>query len=569
MTNEQPGAREAGEARVDAADAVAGLEMLLAEGPYGPLRRVLPLAPAVRMAGALAGRPLTVARRGAALAAELARIGLCRSTLAPPPRDQRYADPAWSGNPLLRRSVQAHIAARGVASDLIADAELDGTDDESVRSALDTLADALAPSNTPLNPVAWREALETGGASVVRGARRLITDLATPPRLPATVEPDAFEVGTDVAATPGAVVLRTPVFELIQYLPQTDEVRDLPLLVVPPMVTRYYLADLAPGRSIVEHLVRGGQQVFLLSWRNPGTQHATWDLDTYGRAVLEAMNACEHVARTDRMSMMAFGSGGTITAMLLAHLAEIGEQERVASLTFVASVLDHHEEAGTAGATLVPKARAAMAASQRTGYLDGRVLAEAHAWMRPADLVWPYWVHNYLGGQSPPASEVLFWLADTVRLPAGLHRDLVTIALDNPLVTPGASSMLGTAIDLSKVDRDAYVVAGITGRPSTWRSCYRTALLLGGTSRFVLGGSTASVVCPPGEATATFRVADTTPPEAERWLVGARAVAGSWWSDHLAWLNERSGPLRDAPPELGGRGMHAVAPAPGEYVLQR
>ncbi|WP_433280511.1 PHA/PHB synthase family protein [Pseudonocardia xinjiangensis] len=569
MTSGHPGGRGAG---LDAAEAALGLELLLTgSATGGPLRRVLPLAPAARLAASLASRPLTVARRGTVLAVELARIGLGRSSLAPAPQDQRYADPAWD-HPLLRRIVQTHLAAGATVSDLIADAELDGADDERVRSAVGTLADALAPSNTPLNPLAWRSALGTGGASIVRGAARLVGDLGSPPRVPATTEPDAFEVGTHVAATPGAVVLRTPVFELIQYLPQTEEVRDLPLLVVPPMATRYYLADLAPGRSIVEHLVRGGQQVFLLSWRNPGPEHASWDLDTYGQAVLDAMDACEHITRTHRTSLMAVSSsGGTVTAMLLAHLAAIGAQERVASVTFVVAALDREEVDAPVSPAARQAAQAAVAASQRRGHLDGAALVEAHAWAHPDDLVWPYWVHSYLCGEAPPASEDLFWLADTVRVPAGLHRDLVAVALGNALATPGAAEMLGTAVDLSKVDRDAYVVAALGGHSAVWRSCYRTTGLLGGTTRFVLAtnGSTASVIDPPGTPAAGFRVAETTPPAAERWLAAARPVPGSWWSDHLAWLGDRSGPVRDAPPELGGRGLHAVAPAPGEYVLQR
>jgi poly(3-hydroxyalkanoate) synthetase len=516
------------------------------------------------MATALAGRPLTVASRGAGLAAELARIGLGRSTLAPSPHDERYADPAWSDNPLLRRFVQAHIAAGAIASDLIADAHLDGPDDERIRSALTALVDALAPSNSPLNPVVWRAAL--GGESAVRGVARLAADLAAPPRVPPAPEAGGFEVGTNVAATPGAVVLRTPVAELIQYLPQTEEVRDLPLLVVPPMATRYYLADLAPRRSIVEHLVRGGQQVFLLSWRNPGPEHGVWDLDTYGRAVLDAMDACEHITRTPGTSLMAFSwSGGAVTAMLLAHLAAIGAQQRVASVTFAASVLDREGH----GNHDTDAARAAVEASARLGYLDGSGLVAALVRRQPDDLRPNRAPHHGTGRPAAPAPEVLSWLADTVRLPAALHHDLVDVAQDNKLVTPGAAAMLGTAVDLSKVDRDAYVVAGVGSH--TWRSCYRTTGLLGGTSRFVLstGGPTASVVCPPDDPDAEFHVAQATPPDAGHWLAAARPVAGSWWADHLAWLGERSGPLRDAPPELGGRGMHAVAPAPGEYVLQR
>lgn len=553
------------------ADVATGLDMLLTDGALGPLRRMLPAAAGVRFALSLAARPVTVTRRGVGLAAELTRIGVGASAVAPHPKDKRYADPAWDDNPVLRRLVQAHIAAGGTVADLVADADLGWADDERIRFAVGNLVDALAPSNSLLNPVVWRSARETGGASLVRGARRLVDDLASAPRVPSMVEPDAFTVGTDVAATPGAVVLRTPVFELIQYLPQTEQVRETPLLIVPPTINKYYVADLAPGRSIVENLVRNGQQVFLMSWRNPTAEHADWDLDTYGRAILDAMAACEKITRTPRTALMAFCSGGMITSMLLGHLAATGAQERVASVTFAVTVLDQ-EKAGTTGALLDPEtARRAVAASQKKGYLDGRTLAEVFAWLRPNDLIWSYWVNNYLAGKPPKAFDILFWNADTTRMTAGLHRDFIDIALRNALVTPGAATMLGTPVDLSKVDRDTYLIAGIADHLCAWQSCYRSTALLGGTSRFILStsGHIASMVNPPGNPKASFRVDTETPADAETWLANARTVPGSWWPDHVRWLAQRSGAERDAPPELGTRGMHPLVPAPGDYILQR
>ncbi|MDN5749212.1 MAG: alpha/beta fold hydrolase [Pseudonocardia sp.] len=555
------------------ADVATGLDLLLTDGALGPLRRMLPAAAGLRLALSLAGRPATVTRRGVGLAAELTKIGVGASEVAPHPKDKRYAHPAWADNPLLRRLVQAHIAAGGTAADLVADAELGWADDERVRFAVGNLIDALAPSNSLLNPSAWRAAIDTRGASMVRGARRLVGDLAAPPRVPSMVEPDAFTVGTDVATTPGAVVLRTPVFELIQYLPQTESVHELPLLIVPPTINKYYVADLAPGRSIVENLVRSGQQVFLMSWRNPGPEHASWGLDTYGQAILDAMEACETITRTTRTSLMAFCSGGMITSMLLAHLAAVGAQERIASVTFAVTVLDQ-EKAGTTGALLDPEtARAAVAASQKKGYLDGRTLAEVFAWLRPNDLIWSYWVNNYLRGEAPKAFDILFWNADTTRMTANLHRDFIDIALSNALVTPGAATMLGTAVDLSKVDRDSYVIAGVADHLCAWQSCYRTTELLGGTSRFILStsGHIASMVNPPGNPKASFRVGSerATAAGAEAWLAVAETQKGSWWPDHVAWLAQRSGAERDAPPELGARGLHAIVPAPGEYILAR
>ncbi|MDN5931777.1 MAG: alpha/beta fold hydrolase, partial [Pseudonocardia sp.] len=454
------------------------------------------------------------------------------------------------------------------------DAELDWADHERVQFAVGNVIDALAPSNSLLNPAAWKAARDSRGASVVSGVRRLVGDLSSAPRVPSMVEPDAFTVGGDVAATPGAVVLRTPVFELIQYLPQTEEVREVPLLIVPPTINKFYVADMSPGRSIVENLVREGQQVFLMSWRNPGAEHAHWDLDTYGQAILDAMGACETISRRPRTSLMAFCSGGMITAMLAGHLAAIGAQDRVASVTFAVTVLDQ-AKAGTTGALLDPEtARHAVEQSQKKGYLDGRTLAEVFAWLRPNDLIWSYWVNNYLRGRAPKAFDILFWNADTTRMTAGLHRDFIDIAMTNALVTPGATTMLGTPVDLSKIDRDMYVIAGIADHLCAWQSCFRTTRMLGGESRFVLStsGHIASMINPPGNPKASFRVAPPTtvtpsPISADAWLAVADTVQGSWWPDHVAWLAARSGADVDAPAELGGRGLPAVVPAPGDYVL--
>ena len=261
------------------------------------------------------------------------------------------------------------------------------------------------------------------------------------------------------------------------------------------------------------------------------------------------------------------GAGGTITAMLLAHLAACGSQDRVAAVTLAGTVLDARSGQRDPAAAL-----AAVAESERAGHLDGRPLLAELAWRAPDTLLWPQAVQSYLSDGEPPSSEVLFWLTDTTRAPAALHRDLVDVALRAPLAVPGAATVLGTPVDLAKVDRDCYLVAGASDPVTTWHDAYAVADLLGGTCRFVLatGGHAASLVCPPGGVGAGFRAGTAVPGgDPERWLAEAEEQPGSWWTDHLAWLVARSGPVQDAPPELGGRGMHALAPAPGAYVLGR
>src|SRR3954453_17788817 len=571
---EAPAARRAAEAPgpdPDAAEAVTGLDMVLVDGALGPLRRLVPPArTTLNFARSLAGKPDVVGKRARYLARELGRIGLGRSEVEPSKKDRRFADPAWSGNPLLRRVMQAHIATAQTAAQLVEDADLDWQDDERIRFSMTNLVDALAPSNPPLNPLLWKAVIDTGGRNAVTGIRRMVSDLLSPPRVPSMVEPDAFTVGKDLAVTPGAVVFRSDVFELIQYRPTTPTVRAVPLVMVPPTINKFYVTDLAPGRSIVEHYVAGGQQVFMMSWRNPDERHADWGLDTSGQAILDAMDAVERATGSRQVALQAFCSGGIITAMLLAHLAATGGLGRGAAASFAVTVLDW-SHAGTIGALMDKEAvEDAVAKSRKKGYLDGAMLAEVFAWLRPNDLVWNYWVNNYLQGKPPPAFDILYWNADTTRMSAGLHRDFIEVATGNGLARPGATTMLGSPVDLSAIDVDTYVTAGIADHLCPWQSCYRTTQLLGGESRFVLStnGHIASLVNPPGNPKSTFQGAESTPADPQPRLGSASTPKGSWWPDFLSWVGERSGDEIPAPEKLGGD-LEVLADAPGTYVFDK
>jgi polyhydroxyalkanoate synthase len=556
----------------DPTEAVMGLDMVLVDAARGPLRRLIPPAgTALRFGSALARQPATVAKRTGEYVLEMGKVAAGRSELAPGKKDKRFADPAWTGNPLLRRAMQAHLATARTAWELIDDADLDWQDDERIRFSATNVVDALAPSNLPvLNPLSLKAAIDTGGRSAVEGLRRMVHDLASPPRVPSMVEPDAFTVGEDLAATPGAVVFRTDVFELIQYRPTTETVRAVPLLMVPPTINKFYIADLAPGRSIIEHYLSAGQQVFMISWRNPDERHAEWDLDTYGQAILDAMGAVERATGNERVALQAFCSGGIITAMVLAHLAATGGQDRVSAVSYAVTVLDW-ARAGTVSALMDEESvKAATEKSRKKGYLDGAQLAEVFAWLRPNDLVWNYWVNNYLQGKPPPNFDILFWNADTTRMSAGLHRDFIDVAIGNALTEPGKATMLGTPVDLSTVTVDSYITAGIADHLCPWQACYRTTQLIGGESRFVLStsGHIASLVNPPGNPKSTFQVAESTPPDPEKWLAQAETVKGSWWPDFMTWLGERSGEDIPPPSSLGGE-LEELAPAPGTYVFDK
>jgi polyhydroxyalkanoate synthase subunit PhaC len=550
----------------------AGLDILLTDAALAPsdARRLVQPAAAAGLVAGLARRPRTVTRRTAGLGAELARVAAGRSECAPAREDRRFADPAWEANWLLRRLLQAYLAVGDTVDQLISDSELDWRAERRARFAAGNLLDAIAPTNFPWsNPAVLRETVDQGGANLVRGFRRLARDVTRSPRLPATVDTSKFEIGVNLALTPGAVVLRTEVFELIHYKPQAARVRELPLLVVPPTINKYYVLDLAPERSLVEHLLSQGQQVFMISWRNPDAAQGHFDLDTYAQAVLEARAAVSEIARRPAVNLLAACSAGIITAGVLGHLAASGKLAGIASLTLLVCALDNARAGTTAALASRQVAAAAVAESARKGYLDGRALAGVFAWLRPNDLIWRYVINNYLLGKHPPAFDILYWNQDTVRLAAGLHRDFVRLALDNSLARPGGLTVLGDEVDLAKVDIDSYVVAGESDHIVPWHNAYRSTQLLGGATRFVLSrsGHIQALINPPSpESRSSYRVAREHPAEADDWLEQAATRPGSWWPDYCDWLERRSGDWRPAPRTLGSRKYRALAKAPGTYV---
>ena len=522
---------------------------------------------------ALASRPRRVASRVGGLGAETLRITLGSSDVAPTKRDKRFTDPAWDDNPLLRRLVQLYLASSATAEGLAQDVPMEWRDKERVRFAVANLIEGLSPSNNPLtSPVAWKAAIDTGGMSAVRGVRNLVRDMSSAPRVPSMVDRSAFVVGKDLAHSAGVVVLRTPVFELLHYSPTTPQVRAEPLLIVPPTINKFYVLDLAPERSVIEHLVASGQQVLVMSWRNPDARHSKWGLDTYVQAILEAMAATREICGVRRTHVLAACSGGLLASMAASHLQQTDRLDLLASLTLLVTVLDQ-ERAGTTGAIVDEAvAEAAINASRRKGYLDGKKLAEVFAWLRPQDLIWNYVVNNYLTGRPPPAFDILAWNADTTRMTARLHADFIGMSLDNSLVRPGGVAVLGTDVDLQKVTVDSYIVAGVADHLCPWQSCYRSTQLLGGESRFVLStsGHIAALVNPPGNPKASFHAteAPVTPgTDAEAWQAAAQQVKGSWWTDYVQWLTDRSGEPVDAPAELGSALHSVLEAAPGSYVL--
>ncbi len=542
---------------------------VLGANPFVGLTRRQIGAALGRLLGRVAVEPGVLVDGAVDAGRQLVDVARGRSDLAPVPSDKRFTDRAWVDNPVYRRVLQAYLVERDALFRLIDDVGLDDKSRERAHFAVSLVTEAVAPTNTLVgNPGALAKAWQTRGQSLVAGLRHLRHDLRHNGGMPSMVDTRPFTVGGNLAVTPGQVVHRGDLFELIQYTPAAARTYTRPLVVIPPQINKYYISDLAPGRSFVEHTVAAGTPYFAVSWRNPTPAQRDWDLAAYVAACKEAIEIACDISATDDANVAGMCAGGITLACLLGHLAATDEA-LVNSATFMVAGLDTAAESTVGLLTSKASIEAARAHSQRRGVLDGRNLGRMFAWLRPNDLVWNYWVNNYLLGQNPPAFDILFWNADTTNLPAGLHSDFLDLLGSAGLAEPGAVEVLGTPIDLGKVRCDAFVVAGATDHIIPWTGAYRTTQMLGGDSEFVLGssGHIQAIVNPPGNPRSRFLTRPgPPPPNPHEWRAGATTNDGSWWDHWLRWLGERSGSERRAPTRLGNRRHPPIEPAPGRYV---
>ncbi len=501
---------------------------------------------------------------------QVGRAWLGRSDVEPKRGDKRFADPAWRDNPFYRAWMQSYLAWSEALDRFVDKTGLDAKNAQRARFALSLVTDAFAPSNVWLgNPAALKKFVETGGVSAIKGFEHMLDDIAHNRGMPAQVDKSAFALGKNLAVSPGAVVFQNPVLELIQYTTITERVYERPLLLVPPQINKFYVLDLAPGRSLVEYLVTQGIQTFVLSWRNPTAAERDWGLETYLRSMLEAIDAAREITGSPDLNIVGTCSGGITTALLLGHLAATGDRQ-VNAATLMVTVLDTGAESQLGLFATPETIEAARQASRVKGVLEGQELAQVFAWLRPNDLVWNYWVNNYLLGDNPPVFDILYWNNDTTNLPAGLHSDFLDLYLENPLARHGKLELLGTPIDLGRVNIDAVVLAGITDHITPWKACYATTQLLGGQCEFILSssGHIQSILNPPSNPKAKWFRNPQVAADADQWLAGAKEQTGSWWEHWRDWLREHSGELRAAPDTLGSKRHPAGANAPGTYVRE-
>ena len=503
----------------------------------------------------------------------LAWVAAGKSDLSPDPKDRRFADPAWKGNGLYTRLMQSYLATQKELTSAIETSTLDGADKGRAQFFASLVTDALAPSNFVLgNPVAVRKIVDTGGDNLVKGLQHLVHDIRHNNQMPSQVDTTPFKLGENMATSPGQVVHRDEMFELLQFAPTTPQVHKRPLVMSPPQVNKYYSIDLSPDKSLVKWAADSGVQLFVVSWRNPTAEQRHWGLSEYAMALDRAVDVARRITGSPDVNMWGSCSGGMTLAAYLGWLAAKGEH-KVANTIWAVCVLDTGAalEGSALGLFSSPATiRAAKARSRRKGYVSGDELASMFAWLRPNDLIWNYWVNNYLLGNKPPAFDILAWNADTTRLPGQFHCDLLDLIDKNPYVRPGALEIGGLPIDLSKVQGGAYVIGGITDHITPWKACYGTARLLGPDTTFVLAnaGHLQSMINPPGGSKSFFLAAPAGVDDPVQWAEAAKATRqeGSWWPHWRTWIQGRSGDLVDAPAKLGSRKHKPLGPAPGQYV---
>ena len=447
-----------------------------------------------------------VASATAGLAAESARVVGGTSEVEPAKGDKRFRDPTWDEHPVYRRLKQEYLACQNAIDEFVQGTDLNWRDKERVRFVAVVLTSALAPTNILLgNPAALKRAFETGGGSVLTGLRNWAHDVRHNRGMPSHIAEDALVVGRDLALTPGSVVDRDEVAEVIQYMPTTAKVHSRPLVIVVPQINKYYFMDLSPERSFVEYAVANGLQVFVVSWRNPGAEHAGWDLDTYAGRVLSVIDVAREVTGSPDVNLMGLCAGGITAATALNHLAATGD-ERVASISHGVTLLDWSVPAQVGMLQSQDLLRLASATSDQLGVLDGASLGSVFTWMRPDDLVWTFWVNNYLMGNEPPTFDILAWNNDPTNLPSSLHDDFLHVFENNSLAQAGEMTVLGSPVDLSQVTVPSYITGGTTDHLTPWRGCYASTQLYGGPTTFTLTntGHIQTMVCPPGQSKSRY-----------------------------------------------------------------
>jgi polyhydroxyalkanoate synthase len=498
--------------------------------------------------------------------------GEAPAALAPESGDRRFAAKEWRDNPYYAYLKHSYLLASRFLTDLADSVELEPKAKERLRFAVRQWCDAMCPANfAATNPAVLKLALDSGGESLTKGLANLITDTRKG-RLSQTDEA-AFEVGRNLALTPGDVIYENDLIQLIQYAPATPQVGARPLVMVPPCINKFYILDLQPQNSFVRYAVEQGHTVFMVSWRNVGPEqgHFTWD-DYLEKGIFPAFEAAKAICKSKSVNALGFCVGGTLLGAALAVMAAKGD-DTVASVTFLATMLDF-EAPGQINLFVDEAGQAVREATiGGGGILPGADLAGVFSALRANDLVWPYVVNNYLMGGAPAAFDLLYWNADSTNLPGPMYCHYVrNTYLENKLRTPGAVENCGVKVDLGSIRQPVFVLATREDHIVPWQAAYRSVQHLGSKDKiFVLGasGHIAGVINPADSGKRSHWTGDAPDDDAGRWLSKAGEQRGSWWPLWGQWLDKFKGGKRKSPTRSGNADYRAIEPAPGRYVKQK
>lgn len=501
---------------------------------------------------------------------EMMKVFTGSSEVVPERGDKRFTDPIWRSNPIYKGIMESYLTWSRGMTDWVDSLDLNERDKLRAKLLTSMVTDTLAPTNSLIgNPAAMQETLDTGGRNLVAGAKNFIDDMVNNNGLPSMVDKSKFEVGGNLALSKGSVVLQSEELELIQYAPTTEKVFKRPIFIVPPQINKFYVWDLAPGRSIVEYLTGLGHQVFLVSWRNPGPEHSHWNLETYINALdVASQTACE-ISGSKSLNLVGACSGGITASILLADWAR-RQIKRANSFTLLVAVLETDATKNTTMGLFAnfETLEIARMFSKSSGVLKGQDLQKAFAWLRPNDLIWAYWANNYLLGKSPPAFDILFWNADTTNLPAAFHENLLSLMAQGGMQADSTWPINGHDVHLGNVTCDKFIVGGTTDHITPWEGCYLSKHSFGGENEFVLSqsGHIQALINPPGNPKSVYMTNTGEHSTPDEFLSDATKHQGTWWTYWAEWLSERGGKQIAAPKTLGSNKHKAGADAPGTYV---
>ncbi|MBV1786508.1 class I poly(R)-hydroxyalkanoic acid synthase [Marinobacterium sp. D7] len=485
--------------------------------------------------------------------------------------DRRFQSDEWSNNPIYDYIKQSYLLTSRMLVDMAANAKLAPSEQAKLEFYTKQYVDALSPTNFALtNPEVLQQAMETKGQSLVDGLKNLLGDIEKG-RISMTDE-SAFELGTNLATTEGAVVFQNHLFQLIHYKPEGDQVYERPTLIVPPSINKFYILDLQPHNSFVKYCVEQGQNVFLVSWVNPTADQRdlSWD-DYVADGVIKAIEVTREISGSEKINAVAWCVGGTLLTTALAVLAN-RKDTTVGSATFLTTLTDFSNPGDLCVFIDEYQVKQLESKVNSQGILNGRELATSFNMLRSNDLIWSYVVNNYLKGQTPPPFDILYWNSDSTNLPAAMYTFYINkMYLENKLVEPNALEICGESIDLGKIKIPCYFLSTIEDHIAPWKGTFKATETFGSTVEFVLGasGHVAGVINPASKNRRNYWIKGEQGKGADHWLETAERQEGSWWPNWAEWVRRRAGKKIDAPKSYGNDTYKAIEPAPGSYVRAR